>query len=99
MSNEELINIPNRVDEFDHLLIWQFDEIILVAVGLIVGIIFNSPMMGIIGGFYLKSKYIRIRDGKPSGYFLHRMRDVGLVSDNSSKGTSLQPALVKKFHS
>lgn len=99
MSDDELIDIPNLVDEPVHFLIWQFDEIMTVSVGLIVGIVINSPAIGFICGLAMKRFYVRMRDGKPKGYFIHRFREAGLAFDKCDEHSSLQPPLVDKYHS
>lgn len=95
MNDNELINIPDLVDEQPHFLVWQLDEIVTVVIGLIVGIIIGSPLFGITLGFVLKHYYTKIRDGKPKGYFLHKIRRMGFSS--SSRYSSMQPPLVKKY--
>ena len=53
MSEDSLISIPDLVDEPPHFLIWQIDEVISIAVGLIIGLLFNAPIFGILGiGIY-----------------------------------------------
>jgi conjugal transfer pilus assembly protein TraL len=99
MSNEKPISIPDLVDEPIHFLIWQIDEIATIAVGLIVGIIINSPMLGFVIGYIAKVQYCKIRDGKPRGYFFHRLRDIGFQLEKPDHHSSMQPPLVKKFHS
>lgn len=85
MNEEKPIRIPDMVDEMDHFLIWQVDEIMIIGIGLIVGILIESPMIGLIIGIVLKNRYTKAKDGKPRGYFLHRMRDLGLFPDSASK--------------
>ena len=98
MSEDSLISIPDLVDEPPHFLIWQIDEVISIAVGLISGLLFNAPMFGILGGLFVRNRYIKIRDGKPKGFIMHRIRAVGLIPEKSEHGTSMQPPLVNKFH-
>ena len=99
MSDEKPISIPDLVDEPIHFLIWQFDEIILLGVGLIFGIIINSPLLGILLGIISTKQYLKLRDGKPRGYFLHRFRELGIAFEKNNKHCSLQPPLVDKYHS
>lgn len=96
---EKPISIPDLVDEPLHFLIWQFDEIITIAIGLIVGIIINSPMIGLLLGYVAKVYYIRIREGKPRGYFLHRMREIGLQYEGTHHCSAMQPPLVNEWRS
>lgn len=99
MSDEKPINIPDLVDEPLHFLIWQVDEIAAVAMGLVVGIVINSPLLGLVIGYLGKIQYAKIREGKPRGYFIHKIRDKGFPIDHVSARSSMQPPLVKKFHS
>lgn len=100
--SDELITIPDLVDEPSHFLIWQFDEVISIGIGLIVGLIFNAPIYGILAGIFIRSKYIRIRDGKPRGFIMHRLRELGVIPDKlpskTEYGTSIQQSLVEKFY-
>lgn len=98
MSDEEIIHIPDLVDEPVHFLVWQFDEIATVAIGLVVGIVINSPALGIIFGLGIKRFYIRMRDGKPKGYFIHRLRETGLAFDKCKAESAMQPPLVDKYY-
>lgn len=81
IMSEEKILMPDLVDEMDHFLIWQADDIIIMGVGLIVGIAVGSPAFGIALGFLIKNKYVKMRDGNPRGYFFHRLRDMGIIPD------------------
>ncbi|AXT74238.1 MULTISPECIES: type IV conjugative transfer system protein TraL [Vibrio] len=99
MSDEKPISMPDLVDEPVHFLIWQYDEIATVAIGLVVGIIINSPMLGLLAGYFAKVTYIRIRDGKPRGYFIHRFREMGFAFEKVEQRSSMQPPLVDEWHS
>lgn len=97
MNEEELINVPSLVDEFDHYLIWQLDEIIIVTIGLIGGILFDSPIVGALVGYYVRGRYIDLRDTKPSGYVFHLLRDKGLIADEAKGNSSYQPVSVEEY--
>jgi hypothetical protein len=73
------------------------DEIIIVVIGLIGGIVLDSPVIGSLVGYYLRGKYINLRDTKPHGYVFHFFREKGLTFDDVNKGTSYQPVEVKEF--
>lgn len=98
MSEDE-ISIPDLVDEPFHFLIWQFDEIITVTVGLIVGIVVNSPGQGLFVGLLVRHQYLKMRDGKPKGYIVHRLREMGLAFDRVNEHSSMQTPLVNEYHS
>ncbi|TXY52092.1 type IV conjugative transfer system protein TraL, partial [Vibrio cholerae] len=59
--SEKPVDMPDLVDEQIHFLIWQLDEIATIAIGLVVGIIINSPALGLMIGYVAKIFYIRIR--------------------------------------
>ncbi|MEZ8967650.1 type IV conjugative transfer system protein TraL [Vibrio breoganii] len=99
LNEDKTIDMPDLVDEPIHFLIWQFDEIAAVAIGLVVGIVINSPVIGLVLGICAKTQYCKIRDGKPRGYFIHRLRDLGFPIDHVSERSSMQPPLVDEFHS
>ncbi len=95
--SEKPTKMPDLVDEPIHFLIWQLDEIAMVAIGLVVGIIINSPLIGLTLGYVAKVFYTRIRDGKPRGYFLHRMREIGLALEKSEPKSAMQPPLITEW--
>lgn len=97
--DEQPVNIPDLVDEPLHFLIWQFDEIITLALGLVVGILINSPAIGLGLGYIAKVYYLRIREGKPRGYFLHRLREVGFMYEKLNHRSAMQPPLVNEWRS
>ncbi|MGR5178816.1 type IV conjugative transfer system protein TraL [Vibrio mediterranei] len=90
MHDDEVISIPDLVDEMDHFLIWQVDEVCIIGFGLIIGIVIGSPIIGFIVGVVFVRFYKRSRDGKPKGFFMHRLRDVGLLPDSQSKGNPIE---------
>ncbi|GMQ49677.1 type IV conjugative transfer system protein TraL [Vibrio sp. 10N] len=100
MHDDESISIPNLVDEMDHFLIWQVDEVCIIGFGLILGIVIGSPMTGFVIGAIFVKFYKRTRDGKPKGYFIHRFRDLGFMPDSKSKGTSVDnfKNMFKRIH-
>lgn len=97
--SQEPVPMPDLVDEQIHFLIWQLDEIATVTVGLMVGIVINSPMLGLLVGYVAKVFYTRMRDGKPRGYFLHRMREIGFAYEKTDSHSSMQPPLVNEWKS
>lgn len=97
--DEKPVVLPDLVDEPIHFLVWQIDEIATVAIGLIVGIVINSPIFGLLLGYIAKVFYIRLRDGKPRGYFIHRMREWGFVIEKVNHKSSMQPPLVDEWKS
>lgn len=97
MNEEDLINVPCLIDEFDHYLIWQLDEIIIVTIGLVGGILFDSPIIGALIGYYLRGKYINLRDTKPSGFVFHLLRDKGLLHEEGKTKSSYLPVTVDEY--
>ncbi|NOI31834.1 type IV conjugative transfer system protein TraL [Vibrio coralliilyticus] len=97
--SQEPIDMPDLIDEPFHFLIWQFDEICIVTIGVMLGIVINSPMLGLLIGYVGKVHYTRMRDGKPRGYFLHRLREVGFAYEKPNRHSSMQPPLVSEWKS
>ena len=95
--NDNKVNIPDLADEPIHFLIWQLDEIVTVTLGLIIGIIINSPIIGIVIGFIANSYYIRIREGKPKGFFIHKIRAFGIQLEPLKHYSAMQPPLIKQW--
>lgn len=96
---DDVIKMPCTADEPTHFLVWQWDETLPVCLGLMLGIMFGSPIIGMIIGYAFKGKYIKLRDGKPRGYFFHRIREAGFSFEKNDKPSSMPPALIDKFHS
>ncbi|WP_413694386.1 type IV conjugative transfer system protein TraL [Psychromonas sp. KJ10-2] len=97
MSNPDRIDVPTLIDEPSHILIWQWDETLPVCIGLIFGIWLDSPVLGMLGGYLLTSKYRRIRDDKPRGYYFHLLMENGLYPAKKSI-SSMQSILVSRYY-
>lgn len=93
---DEEISIPTHIDEPIHILLWQWDEVLPIAVGLIFGIWVSAPILGIAAGVILKRSYVKVRDGKPRGYFFHKLRESGLIPAKAGKHSMMQ-SLVKEY--
>lgn len=65
------IQIPDRIDDPPHLLLWSLDEMAPPLVLLIIGVIMGTPMKLFFAGFILTYIYRRFRESKPDGYMLH----------------------------
>lgn len=72
------VEIPQRVDEPPHLLMWSADELAPILVGLVLGVILNKVMICVAAGFLLMKLYRKFRDNYPDGFMLHILYWIGL---------------------
>lgn len=79
LSGDTSVNIPTLIDEPFHLLVWQFDEVVVVTLCIIAGVALNEPLYGLIAGIVLRKQYMKTRDGKPKGYIVHLFWSLGIL--------------------
>ncbi len=65
------VEIPRRVDEPPHLLLWSMDELAPILVGMFCGVMFGSMGLFLILGMVVAHFYGKYRDNHPDGLFLH----------------------------
>jgi len=88
------INIPSRIDDPPHLLLWSMDELAPMLIGLVVGIVLEEALIFTALGFVVTSFYRRFRDNNPDGYLLHMLYYAGFLPP---KGRLMINPYIKRF--
>ena len=65
------VEIPQRVDEPPHVLLWSADELAPMLVGLMVGVLVGQLLLCCLLGLMVTKGYRRYRDNRPDGYLFH----------------------------
>lgn len=63
--------IPRRIDEPPHLLMWPLDEVLPIFVGIAIGLFIGSMFYTLIIGFIIAKLYKAKKDKTPDGFFFH----------------------------
>ena len=75
MAEIHLTQIPTQIDAPQHLLLWSADEVVPIAVGLIIGMILHKALICTLIGMGMTHFYRKFRDQHPDGYLMHRFYD------------------------
>ncbi|EWY36151.1 conjugal transfer protein TraL [Skermanella stibiiresistens SB22] len=90
----DVIDIPRRIDAPRRLLLWTTDEVVPVAVGVMVGITVDRLLLCAAIGFVFVRFYRRFRDGRADGYLLHALYWAGITKP---KGHSFPNPFVSRW--
>ena len=90
----EPIEIPSRIDEPPHLLLWSLDELAPILLGLAFGILIGKALICFLAGFFVTSLYKKFRDAKPDGYLFHMIYWGGFWP---SKAKSMKNPYVRRY--
>lgn len=93
--NDKPIEIPRRIGEPPHVLLWSADEFLPIFIGLAFGMPFRQAFIGTLVGFAISRLYSRYRDNRPDGYPLHLARKYGLFT--ASKSRSMRMTLERTY--
>lgn len=74
------VEIPRRVDEPPHLLLWSMDEIAPLLIGLVAGVMLDKLLICMVSGIVLMKVYMKFRDNNPDGFMLHVIYWSGIPS-------------------
>lgn len=72
--------MPRHVDDPKQFLVISFDEMIPIALGLIVGIILGKMLIPFVLGIALAKVQRRYIDSMPDGFLYHWLYYVGLIT-------------------
>lgn len=75
----ERVDIPRRVDDPPHLLLWSADELAPLMIGLTIGVVIGKALLMFIIGLVVAKLYARFRDNHPDGYLLHLFYKFGFM--------------------
>lgn len=67
----QCVNIPQRVDEPPHILLWSADELLPVILSLIIGVVICRALMCTLIGLLAAKAYRKFRDRHLDGFLLH----------------------------
>lgn len=75
-----MVKIPRYIDSQPQILWWELDEIIVLIMCLIVGIITRQLTYFLLGGFVATYFITKLKTGKSEGYFFHWFYWIGMPS-------------------
>tara|TARA_R110001583_G_scaffold118370_2_gene269721 strand:+ start:1038 stop:1322 length:285 start_codon:yes stop_codon:yes gene_type:complete len=75
----EPIQIPRKVDDPPHFLLWSADELAPIIIGLAIGMMFGVAFMMTVCGFVVTHFYKKFKDGHPDGFMLHALYWYGFM--------------------
>lgn len=67
------VQIPRRVDEPPHVLLWSVDELAPILLGLTIGMVMQKALICVVIGIFIAQAYKKFKDNFPDGYLLHIM--------------------------
>lgn len=80
----DLIDIPTRVDDPPHILLWSADELAPILLGMVAGIMFEQLTICVLLGWLVTKQYSKFCDNHPDGYMFHVMYWYGLAKKRRS---------------
>ena len=86
--------IPTRVDDPPHILLWSSDELMPSMLGLVVGVFIGKALICCAIGFAVTALYRKFRDNNPDGYMLHVLYWSGIYPN---KAKSFKNPLVRRY--
>lgn len=75
-----MVKIPRYIDSQPQILWWELDEIIVLIMCLIVGIITRQLTYFLLGGFVATYFIAKLKTGKSEGYIFHWFYWLGMPS-------------------
>lgn len=88
------IDIPKRIDEPIHILVWTIDVFAPTMVGMVLGVITDKMALCLGAGLIISYVYSRHRDSKPNGFLLHCLYVIGI---GFCRGWSFINPYIKRF--
>lgn len=93
--------IPRRIDDPPHLLLWSLDEIVPTLLGLVIGMMLGKALICLLIGLLITNLYKRFRDNHPDGYLLHLLYWGGFLMNPSlltrQKPLSLKNPFIRRY--
>lgn len=77
------IKLSNRVNDPIFVLMWSFDELAPLLIGLVVGIMMEKAAICCAIGYAFTTVWRKYRDSKPDGYLLHLLYAYGFIPSNA----------------
>lgn len=88
------VQIPQRVDEPPHVLLWSADELAPMMIGLTLGVLLGQVLICFFSGVLVTKFYRRYRDNSPDGYLWHLLYRSGFVP---SRAQSMRNPYVRRY--
>lgn len=95
MSQINVTEIPTRIDDPQHLLLWSADEVVPIATGLIIGMIIHKALICTLIGFGMTHFYRKFRDQHPDGFLMHKLYSWGF---SASTARSMKNPFIKQYY-
>lgn len=89
------VRIPQRVDDFPHILLWSADELVPLIFTVMLGMLFAQLGLMMLLGLVATHYYRRIRENSPDGILLHTMYAIGIPLTKSK--TMVNPYIRRFF--
>lgn len=99
MSEEYGRYIPKYLDAQPQFLWWEADEAMILAAGVVAGIMLEKMLIFIPLGVIIQKIYSSLRNAKQEGYMKHIIYKIGLLNPSSNKIKKLKiPFFYIKFY-
>lgn len=90
----EPVQIPRRIDEPPHVLLWSLDEVTPILLGLVAGGYLGQLLYCTLAGALLTNLYRRFRENHSDGYMLHAIYWSGFLP---SKARSFKNPFIRRL--
>lgn len=74
-----MIETPHTIDDPAYFLIWRLDDIVPLAVAVVIGILISQLLLSLLVGFFIVRHYRKQREHRPEGYALHWLYWMGFL--------------------
>lgn len=95
-SSSRSLRMPKSIDEPDQILLWSFEEFMVVAVLFGLGIVFAQLMVAMGSSYFFLKIFRRYREGRPTGFMQHIMYWSGL---RGLETTTVRNPFIRRFFS
>lgn len=89
--------IPNYLDDPQQMLVWEFDEFILLAFAFGLGILTNHLGVLLIAGLVGVKYYRKIKDRQANGFLIHLVYWHSGAGSSKTYPTSKPLAFIRRF--
>jgi len=88
------VQIPRRIDEPPHVMLWSLDEVAPIMLGMVIGAFVGSALTFTLAGALLTNLYRRFRENHSDGYLLHAIYWGGFLP---SKARSFHNPFIRRL--
>jgi len=90
-------DIPNYLDDPQQILLWEFDEFILLSVAFGLGIMTDYLGLMLVSGFFVVKYYRKGKDRRPNDFLLHAAYWYCGMAASEHTPTSKPIAFIRRF--